>query len=535
VWQGFAGYDRAVTRRLPPCGWVVVFLLVAGAPGAAAEVNARPPTIPAIRHWTGARGSLRLLARPVIFVPSRCWRALRPTARTFAGDLAALLKRPVEVAHYSGPPLAGEIVLELGAGDPRLGSEGYELAIGPVARVAARTAAGAFYGTRTLLQLLDHRRALPDGTAVDWPRYPDRGLMIDLGRRVYPAAWIEAEIRQLAYLKLNVLHLHLTDDQRWGIESDTHPELVSPGALTKRQVRQILAVARRYHVTVVPEIDMPAHVGTVLAKHPDLELKAATIMSPPQTPDSRKLDISNPAALRMVRQLLDEYLPLFGGPYWDVGGDEYLTPGEQLLYPQLLTYARSQYGPNATVKDAILGFFNRVDAIVRAHHKTLWAWHDELGGGTAIAANADIQASWWIDFSPLSEPRPPTPQQLIAEGHDVLNDGWFPTYYTEDLGPIEGKPSMQNAYEMWEVNQFCSPTENGQFLEPCYVVSSNEPRNLGSTINAWDDHELTLGQLRAGLAAPLMVLAQKTWHSPELTPSYTAFRRVMTRVGGAPR
>jgi hexosaminidase len=469
----------------------------------------------------------------VIFVPAQYWRALGSTARVFAGDLAAQLKRPVGVAHYSGSALAGEIVLELGARDRRLGIEGYELDIGPVARITARTAAGAFYGTRTLLQLLHERRALPDGTALDWPRYPDRGLMIDLGRRVYSATWIEAEIRQLAYLKMNVLHLHLTDDQRWGIESDTHPELASPGALTKREVRRILSVARRYHVTVVPEIDMPGHVGALLAKHPELELKAATAASPPQSPDSRKLDISNPAALRIVSQLLGEYLPLFGGRYWDVGGDEYLTPADQPLYPQLLAYAKAHYGPSATVKDAILGFFNQVDAIVRAHHETLWAWHDELGGGTAVTVNADIQASWWIDFSPLSEPRPPTPQQLIGAGHDVLNEGWFPTYYTEDLGPIQGKPSMQKAYESWEVNQFCSPTENDQFLEPCYVIPSNEPRNLGSTINAWDNHELTLGQLRAGLVPPLMVLAQKTWGSPELTSSYAAFQRVMARVGGA--
>ena len=165
----------------------------------------------------------------------------------------------------------------------------------------------------------------------------------------------------------------------------------------------------------------------------------------------------------------------------------------------------------------------------------MWAWHDELGGGTALTADPDIQASWWIDFSPLSEPRPPTPEQLTAAGHDVLNDGWFPTYYTEDLGPIQGKPSMQKAYETWAVNRFCGPTENDQLLEPCYVLPPNHRHNLGSTINAWDDHELTLTQLRSGLAAPLMVLSQKTWDSPELTASYGPFRLIMNRVGKAPR
>lgn len=514
---------------------LIVAFALAPAPGVAAvtPVNQRPLTIPALRQWKGARGWFQLAPRPRIVVPARYWDRLRSSAAVFAGDLAALMKRRVLVAQGAAVRSSGDIVLALGAHDRRLGSEGYELSIGRTVSITARTGAGVFYGTRTLLQLL-HGRGVPRGIAVDWPRYRDRGLMIDLGRRLYPVGWIEAEIRQLAYLKMNVLHLHLTDDQRWGIASDTHPEIVSPGALSKRDLRRILAVAQRYHVTVVPEIDMPGHVGALLAKHPELELKAATVISPPQTLESRKLDISDPAALRMVHQLLDEYLPLFPGPYWDVGGDEYLTPAEQPLYPQLLIYAQAHYGQNATVKDAILGFFNWVDEIVRAHHKTLWSWHDELGGGTAVSAGADIQASWWIDFSPLSEPRPPTPQQLIGAGHYVLNDGWFPTYYTEDLGPVQGKPSMQKAYETWEVNQFCSPTENDQFFEPCDVVPAGEPRNLGSTVNAWDDHELTLAQLAAGLDPPLMVLSQKTWDSPELTPSYARFERIMSRIGTAP-
>ncbi len=506
--------------------------LVAFAAGASARtsVNARPVTIPALRIWRGSHGVFRLPMRPQIVVRARDCRSLGPTARVFAADLQALTGRHARTTcRTSG---RAEILLELGAADRRLGGEGYELRIGRTVTFAARTPTGVFYGTRTLLQLLHERpRALPEGSARDWPRYPDRGLMIDLGRRVYTERWIEAEIRELAYLKMNILHLHLTDDQRWGIESDLHPEIVSSHALTKREIRRILAVAARYHVTVVPEIDMPGHMGALLTKHPELELKAATVLSPPSSPESRKLDISSPAALRIVRQLLEEYLPLFPGPYWDVGGDEYLSPADEPLYPQLALYAKQRYGQNATIKDAILGFFNWVDGIVRAHHKRLWAWHDELGGGTALTADPDIQASWWIDFSPLSEPRPPTPQQLLDAGHEILNDGWFPTYYTEDLGPIQGKPSMQKAYKSWQVNQFCSPTHDDQFIEPCYVISAHQPRNLGSTINAWDDHDLSDTQLARGLAAPLMVLAQKTWDSPELTHSYLRFEQAMASIG----
>ena len=434
-------------------------------------VNPRPLTIPALRIWHGSRGVFRLRRTSRVVVAGGYWRALRGTARLFASELRLRVRR--------GLGGRGDIVLALGARDRRLGREGYSLHVGRRVVVRGRDATGVFYGTRTLLQLLHQRRVIGRGRALDWPQYPQRGLMLDLGRRTYPFAWLQDRVRELAYLKMNLLHLHLTDDQRWGIQSDTHPEIVSPGALTKAQLRSLLALAGRYHVTVVPEIDMPAHLGALLDKHPDLELKAAGATKPPSTPESRKLDITNPAALRIVQQLLDEYLPLFPGPCWHMGADEYFSPEDQALYPQLDAYAVSRYGSRANYKDAILAFINQVDGIVRSHHKSLRTWHDELGAGGVLRANADIVAEWWIDFSPLSEPRPPKPQQLLSDGHRVLNAGWFPTYYTEDLGPVQGKPSMQKAYESWSVNQFCSPTQNDQFFEPCDVVSASDPHAGG--------------------------------------------------------
>ena len=244
--------------------------------------------------------SLRIVLRPV----DR--RRLSDTAGILAADLQR--HSASDRASSSGAADPGDIRLGLAARDRRLGGEGYELTIGAMATIRARTATGVFYGTRTLLQLVHQSPVIARGWARDWPRYPERGVMIDLGRRVYPASWIEAEIRRMAYLKLNLLHLHLTDDQRWGIDSDTRPELASNDALTKTQLRRVVGLASRYHVTVVPEIDMPGHMGALLAKHPDLELRAPTQSA------STKLDMSNPAALKMVRRLLTEYLPLFRGP-----------------------------------------------------------------------------------------------------------------------------------------------------------------------------------------------------------------------------
>ena len=486
-----------------------------------------------MRDWRGATGALRLTDRARIVVPGtprgRSMTALAERLGTEIRAADGLHLRIIRAGRRrTQTDHAGDIELTLQTGDRALGAEGYRIRIDRSVVISAHTATGVFYGTRTLLQLLWRRRTLPRGTARDWPRYPDRGLMIDLGRRIYPERWIETEIRQMAALKLNTLHLHLTDDERWGIESDTDPGLASPGALSKAQMRRIIAAAARAHVTIVPEIDMPGHVGALLARHPSLELEGLT---PPPAAESRKLDITSPAALVLVRRLLDEYLPLFPGPYWDVGADEYLAPADMPRYPQLAAYAISHYGPRATPQDAIIAFVNWVDGIVRAHHKTLRAWHDELGGGVTVEARPDIVVDWWINISPLSEPVPPTPQQLLAAGHRIVNDGWFPTYDTGDAGPIQGMPSIAKAYEGWAVNEFCGPTIDGTLIAPCATTAANDPRVLGSAINAWDNRTLTLAEIHASLVERLPVIAQKTWDSPELTPSYAAFQRIVMAAG----
>ena len=103
--------------------------------------------------------------------------------------------------------------------------------------------------------------------------------MLDNGRRYYTPAWIGRRIRQLAYLKLNQLHLHFSDNQGFRIESESHPEIVSAHHLTKRQVRTLLALARRYHVRVIPELDMPGHLAAALAPTPSCRCPATRTCS----------------------------------------------------------------------------------------------------------------------------------------------------------------------------------------------------------------------------------------------------------------
>jgi hexosaminidase len=308
---------------------------------------------------------------------------------------------------------------------------------------------------------------------------------------------------------------------------------VSPQHLTTAEVRDILALAQRHHVTVVPEIDMPGHMTAALAKHPELQLVDVFGQRSPG-----RLDVTNPAALKFAKDLIDEYTALFGGPYWHGGADEYMTPAEYPLYPRLAARARARFGPSANAKDAVHAFVNDVDAIVRGHDRTLRIWGDDLGGGSAVTVNADAITEWWTDVSPLSGGFTPTPQSLLAAGHRIMNGGWFPTYYVNGpLGAAPLRPDMKTAYESWDPHEFFGPLVlNATLRTPPQRVPPAEPRNLGAKLHVWNDDPTyeTDQQTADGIRPRLQVIAQKTWGTPGPAPDYAGFQRIAAAVGTPP-
>jgi hexosaminidase len=500
----------------------------------ALAANPRPATIPALREWKGGVGTFKLRRSSRIVIPHKHRHRLRADASLLASDLAELTgRRHRVVASRRKRVRRGDVRIGLGARDPGLGREGYRMRIAGAVRIAANRPAGAFYGTRTFLQLMRQGPRLPRGRARDWPRYPERGLMVDVGRKYFTPTWLRSHVRELAFLKLNYLHLHLSDNQGFRIGSERHPEIVSEPHLTKTEVRALLALAERHHMTVVPEIDMPGHMQAALEPHPELQLRNAA-----GTPSPANLDYTLPEARAFARELVEEYLPLFPGPYWHMGADEYLltvpgfqTPADYAAYPQLQEYARARYGPEATPKDGILGFVNEIGALVRGSGKSLRIWHDGLEGGRVVTVDPATVVDWWIDTAG------PSPHELLAQGHRIMNAGWFPTYYVNGaLGSV--RPDMRTAYESWEVNEFYGPFVYDETAQnPPDVVPPGEPRNLGSKLHVWNDdpEAATESEIAEGIFPRLRVIAQKTWSSPLLTPSYSEFEGVGRRIGHAPR
>ena len=499
-------------------------LVPAVLPATADAVNERPATVPALRQWAGAKGTLALPRGARVAVRRRP-AVIRSEAGVLAQDLRSLTRRRWRTRIRRGARVRrGDIVLKLVPRRPSIGPEGYSLRIDRNVVIAARTPAGLFYGGRTLIQLLRQSGRLPRGFARDWPRYPERGLMLDNGRQFFTPGWLERRIQQLAAMKLNLLHLHFSDDQGFRVQSDSHPEIVSEPHLTKTDLRHLFAVARRNHLTIVPELDSPGHMKAALATHPELQLKNAA-----GQPQPDKLDITNPAARRFHADLLNEYLPLFPGPWWHTGADEYLgiasTEADyDLVYPQLGAYARARHGADANGKDAVLDFVNEVGERVRRAGKELRVWSDGMEHGRAVKVDPRTAVQWWENRA--SAP----PAELVRRGHSVLNASWWPLYYVTG-GPVSGfRATVEDMYEKWEPHRFEGPFTPRWFADGVdgkFELPPGEPKQLGATVNVWNDEpgKMSQDEIAAGIAPRLRVLAQKTWGSRPLADGYAEFAR----------
>lgn len=473
-------------------------------PTPAAAATAAPQTVPALRQWTAGSGSYTFTSTSRVVVDPAYAAQTTGDATTFAADLSALAGRTVAVVQ--GTPAAGDVALTLGGTD--LPAEGYRMTVGTSITIQGSSSTGEFWGTRSVLQLLHQSPSISAGTAVDSPTKPERGLMIDQGRKFFTVPWIRQEIQEMSYLKMNYFHFHLSDTFGFRLESSTHPEITSTDHYTKQDITDLIALGRQYHVTIVPEIDMPGHMDAILAAHPELRLVDSS-----GNASSSFVDLTKPAARTLISDLINEYLPLFGSGYWHLGADEYIT--NYASYPQLLSYARASYGSSATAKDTYYGFINWADGLVRAGGRTMRIWNDGIkaGDGT-ITPNADITVDYWYNYGL-------TPQQLIAAGHTVANESWTPTYYV--LGGAV--PDTTWMYESWNPDLY----QGGNTI-------TDSSRNPGSVIHVWCDNPTaqTETQIAAGITYPLRDLAQMTWGSPKPASTYAAFVPIMDSIGHNP-
>ncbi|GIF17481.1 beta-N-acetylhexosaminidase [Paractinoplanes tereljensis] len=386
---------------------------------------------------------------------------VRPSSGTFVLGPDARLSLGEGLGGVAGW-LREELVLDLPLGesaavrleiDPGLPSEGYALRVAADGiSVAGGSAAGVFYGAQTLRQLLPPaalRRAgswpVPFTDISDSPRFPWRGVMLDVARHFMPVADVLRFVDLAAFHKLNVLHLHLTDDQGWRIEVPGWPRLTSVGAwrpetmlgsrvhgrydgrphggfYTADDLRRIVAYAAERCVTVVPEVDMPGHMQAAIAAYPSL---GNGYRGPVRTGWGISTHVLNLSAesLSFCRDVLSFVCEIFPSPLIGIGGDE--CPADEWADSPVI-------GREGLAGPAELhGWFTaQMASFLAERGRRVFGWDELLAYGvpakaviaawrgvppTVLAAQAGVSVvscpdiSCYLDYRQSDDPGEPTP------------------------------------------------------------------------------------------------------------------------------
>jgi len=317
------------------------------------------------------------------------------------------------------------IIFTRQAGRSSAPEEGYSLTITPKqALLNARTGAGLFRGMQTLLQFLPAGMAghippstysklkLPAISITDYPRYPYRGMHLDVSRHFFSKEFVKRYIDLIAMYRMNTFHWHLTDDNGWRIEIKKYPELTAiaawrvdredrpwndrPGQMpgekatyggyyTQDDIREIVKYAADRYITVIPEIEMPAHSVEVLAAFPGLSCTGGPFTVPPGSywPNSDILCAGNDSVFTFMEDVLTEVMELFPSRYIHVGGDE-ADKSNWKKCPKC--QARIKAEGLKDENELQSWFIRRVEKFILSKGRRLIGWDEILEGGLAPGA-----------------------------------------------------------------------------------------------------------------------------------------------------
>ncbi len=442
-----------------------------------------------------------------------------------AAQLIDAVERRTGIRLSTSDGISGEIELLIDHGSSA--PEGYTLEIGERAIIVGADEPGLFYGVQTLLQLLrqdDSGWGLLGADVADSPRFPRRGVMLDVARHFFGVGDVKKFIDSTSSLKFNHLHLHLSDDQGWRVHIDAWPLLTErasatsvggdPGGFyTKADYREIVAYAASRHMIVIPEIDLPGHTHAIGVAYPGLV--EAPVLNDNLIADSARLGQPLPVAgetylgwgvghssvriheertYDFVRDVVHELAEMTPGAYIHIGGDESLgTP-------------QADFGL----------FAERATAIVVEAGKIPMAWH-EMGSAANIAEGTVGQ--YWGKTTPEGT-HAEEAAHFVERGGALIMSAADVTYldmkYAEDF-PLgltwAGIIDVRSAYE-WE---------------PTAVLDVPDAAILGVEAPLWSETTRTLGEVEQLVFPRAAAQAEVAW-SPREAPErvWESFR---VRVG----
>lgn len=365
--------------------------------------------------------------------------------------------------------------------DPALaarGEEAYSIQSSPSGIIlSAADAKSIFYAGQSLVQMMPsvfHDRTANKSAVrwnisetpfriTDYPRFTWRALMIDEARHFFGGKTIKQIIDQMALLKMNILHWHLTDDTGWRIEIKKYPRLTSIGSkrreseigtwnsgksdgtphegfYTQEQIRDIVQYAARRNITIVPEIEMPGHASAAAVAYPFLSLK-----TPGEVPTTfivnTAFDPTSEKTYAFLSDVLDEIAALFPSRIIHIGGDEVRYDKQWKGVPEIEEFMKKN--GMKSYADVQMHFTNRMSGIIAQKGRRMMGWNEIYGhdvngdGGGKAGAKLDTNAviQFWKGNTSLAK-------NAIRDGHDVINSLHTSTYLDYSYGSIP----LQKAY-----------------------------------------------------------------------------------------
>ena len=436
------------------------------------------------------------------------------------------------------------IILDL---NPQLPAEAYKLNVSKKqVRIEASRPAGFYYALQTLKQLMprnvmagvatsDHSQwSLPSVEIEDAPRFEWRGFMLDEGRHFFGKDEIKRVIDMMAIYKMNRFHWHLTEDQGWRIEIKKYPKLTETGAwrnskvlaygdvkpdgeryggfYTQKDIKEIVAYAKKKFIEIIPEIDIPGHSQAAVAAYPeflacDPENKHEVWLQ--QGISTDVINVANPKAMQFAKEVIDELTELFPFNYIHLGGDE--CPTKKWQKNDECKKLLSEIG-SSNFRDLQIYFYKQLKDYIATkpadQQRQLIFWNEVLHGNTSILGN-DITIMAWIGANAAAK-------QAAKQGMNTILSPQIPYYINRKQSKLPTEPMSQG-----HGTETVEAVYNYQPLKD--VDAALQPYYKGVQANFWTEWVTEPSVLEYLMLPRLAAVAEAGW-TPQEKRNYEDFK-----------
>ena len=399
------------------------------------------------------------------------------------------------------------------------GNEAYRIEIDKKGvRLSANTETGIFYGLQTLLQLLNNgdNKTLPALTINDSPRFPYRGLHLDVSRHFFDKEFVKKQLNAMAYFKMNRLHWHLTDGAGWRIEIKKYPRLTSfaawrpfdklndwwvggrtfceqddpravGGYYTQDDIREVVAYAAERHITIIPEIEMPGHSEEVLATYPELSCSGKPYVN-------ADFCIGTEKTFEFLENVLLEVIDLFPSEYIHIGGDE-ASKSSWNTCPRCQKRMADEHLNSVDELQSYM--IHRIEKFLNDHGRKIIGWDEIIEGGLSPTATV---MSWRGEEGGIKAVKAGN-QAIMTPGKYCYLDAFQDAPNTQPMA-IGGYLTLEKVYSFEPVPDSLS-TKEAELI-------------LGVQGNVWTEHIPTPEHYEYMIYPRILALAEIGWSPSEV-------------------